>query len=84
MNIIIDDNDMKQIFLEGDQRYRKIEDCNDIVEDQEEETISMRKDINKMQINITAIVTRLNWLVGIASGVGGLFAAYLAKLIFGG
>lgn len=80
----MEEKDWEEIFLRGDQRYRKIEDCDETVESQEKEQGSMKKDITALKVDMTAIVTRLNWLIGIVAGVGGLFAAYLAKLVFGG
>jgi hypothetical protein len=66
-----------------DGRYRKIDDCNDIVETERKKIENLEKTITELKIEQVKTNTRLAILIGILSTIAIPILALCVKLLFG-
>jgi capsular polysaccharide biosynthesis protein len=67
-----------------DGRYRKIEDCDDIVTTEEDKIDKLKESISELKLEQAKTNTRLAILIGILSAIGIPVLSVCVKLLFGG
>lgn len=72
----------KQLQQEFDARYRKIDDCDGIVEAEEKKIDNLNNSIADLKIEQAKTNTRLGILIGILSAIGVPIIGVCIKLLF--
>ena len=70
------------VYTRMSEEFRKIEDCDDIMEDIEDTERRHAENLEKLNLSESVIRTKLNILIGILCAIGGAILPVCIKILF--
>ena len=81
---MIDDRDIEYLEKIFDGRYRKIDDCEEITQEEQKIDNAIKKDLSDIKLLQVRYNTKFDIMLGIVSGIGALVLPMVLKYLFGG